>query len=769
MAGRRDVFELALESGHSAAWEGRWDQAVVAYQTAVMEFPDDGAALTALGYAFLQVNKLKEALTVYQRAAGKVPGDPLPPEKCGEIFERIGRRTEAAQTYLYVADLYARRGDEPKCLGNLARAVRLTPDNLGARSRLAIALEKGGNAQPAAHEFIEIARLFQAAQANDKAAAALTRALQLVPELPEARDGFMALKNGIAIPQRNRALELVAEPAPTAAPGQNRLTDLTPKPAPLKRYANPLAAAHDVAMEALAELLFDEDADTSKLTGSMSGLSRGAFRDAQGQRAQAITYLGQALNEHSLGDLEAALTLYDQTIQAGLDHALIHFMRGAINLELRRPEVAWTAFGPATSRDDIAAGAWFGMAEAGRHLRQTRDAFKAYFESLKALDGSLVADARRDQLIEAYDTLAETFSRMSDDDLGKLIAGLQRQLSGEGWYERAQSTRHQLDENELPGSISTLADMLAVPGTDQVMDSLRKIESYMRQGQHATAMEEAFFALHASPTYLPVHIRMAEILVAEGKLDAAAQKFRVIASTYQARGEHGRAARLLQRVLQLNPLDTQSRTDLISLLLSQGHLDDALAQSVELGKTYYELADLDGARDQYARALELAQKRGDRGWSIRILHEIGDVDVQRLAWREAVRVYEQIKALDPEDETSRIARIDLYLRLDNLKAALPELDAQVKHLLAQRQIANATLLLEELANSYPSQPTVIARLARLYQDQGRKGDAIQRYDQLTEQHLQAGHPEQAREAVQAILALQPDDPTPYVRLLGQIV
>ncbi|MBL8092954.1 MAG: tetratricopeptide repeat protein, partial [Anaerolineales bacterium] len=338
MAGRRDIFEKALNAGHAAAWDGQWDQAIQAYQAAVGEFPDDGSALNALGMALLEKGRLKEALAVYQRAAGKIPGDPTAPEKCGEILERLGRPQEAGQAYLYVAELHMKRQDVAKAVTTLARSVKATPDNLGARSRLALALEKAGKQQAAALEFIEVARLFQKANDPAKANAALQRAVQLSPQLPEAREAFGRLKNAQPIQTSPRGVDLALEaPASSTSP-------LTPNPlgvfaeaaaaAQPVRKANALEQAREIALTLLAELLFDEDADTTKTASSVTALSRGtgALRNAQGQRAHAIMYLGQAINEQSLGSREAALNLYTNVLQAGLDHPLVHFMRGVLLL-----------------------------------------------------------------------------------------------------------------------------------------------------------------------------------------------------------------------------------------------------------------------------------------------------------------------------------------------------------------------------------------------------------------------------------------------------
>jgi len=41
------------------------------------------------------------------------------------------------------------------------------------------------------------------------------------------------------------------------------------------------------------------------------------------------------------------------------------------------------------------------------------------------------------------------------------------------------------------------------------------------------------------------------------------------------------------------------------------------------------------------------------------MHRMGDIDVSRLDLRQAMRTYEQIRKLDPDDERARRALVDL--------------------------------------------------------------------------------------------------------------
>ena len=49
MAGREDIYQKAMSEGHSAAWDQQWDQAAVAYQKALAEFPDHAFSLAKNG------------------------------------------------------------------------------------------------------------------------------------------------------------------------------------------------------------------------------------------------------------------------------------------------------------------------------------------------------------------------------------------------------------------------------------------------------------------------------------------------------------------------------------------------------------------------------------------------------------------------------------------------------------------------------------------------------------------------------------------------
>jgi Flp pilus assembly protein TadD len=110
----------------------------------------------------------------------------------------------------------------------------------------------------------------------------------------------------------------------------------------------------------------------------------------------------------------------------------------------------------------------------------------------------------------------------------------------------------------------------------------------------------------------------------------------------------------------------------------------------------------------------------------------------------------------------------LLFRLDNSKQALVETDAYLRQLLTARNAAGAIDLLTEMVETHPKEAGPVARLGRIYQDTGRRAEAIAQYDRLGELQLQAGQTPQAAETIRTILSLKPDDPDAYQQLLNEL-
>ncbi len=106
MPGREDIFQKAMNEGHSAAWDQEWSKAAIAYRQALQEIPDQPKALNSLGLALYQLANYEEALQIYKRVAQITPTDPVPMEKLAQLLERTGHLKEAIEAAFRAADLF---------------------------------------------------------------------------------------------------------------------------------------------------------------------------------------------------------------------------------------------------------------------------------------------------------------------------------------------------------------------------------------------------------------------------------------------------------------------------------------------------------------------------------------------------------------------------------------------------------------------------------------------------------------------------------------
>ena len=163
MSGREDIFQKAMNDGHSAAWDQEWDKASAAYRRALQEFPDHPKALNSLGLALYQLGSLDEALRIYMNVAKLSPDDPVPVEKVAQISERTGDLKTAVDAAMRAGDLFLQQRDTEKALENWVRVTNVNPENAIAHSRLAQVHERLGHAQQAVTEYLAIASIIQRA------------------------------------------------------------------------------------------------------------------------------------------------------------------------------------------------------------------------------------------------------------------------------------------------------------------------------------------------------------------------------------------------------------------------------------------------------------------------------------------------------------------------------------------------------------------------------------------------------------------------------
>jgi len=740
MARNREIYTRAIESGDSAAWDQDWKTAISAYARAIQEVPDDPDAHNSLGLALLQARRYEDALKVYTRAHQLSPDDPLPLEKSADVLERLGRLKEAAQQYISVADVYLGQRDLEKAIGNWERATRLTPGLMQIHMRLAQSYERTGQRKGAVREYLTLAFNFRANGDTPKALQAVERALRLDPMNPQALNTKQALESGgdVFVPQETegRANTEQRDGFEHQA-ARESVGDSDPR--------GPLGEATEKALADLAEYVLNSD-----LTASSGQAIQGIELQKIGENAQAINAFLRA---------EAG----------GTRHPALSMSLGALYVLQKQWSEAIVLLEKVKETSDYAAGAAHGAGQAYFGQGKQRETARHLIDALRLIDTSLAMGAEETSQLQAvYTSLINGLGAMEEPDLVKMNDRFTKWLTGPDWKRRVAETRRQLTEALSTEGAAALTE-LVTQGGDQITDMVTKIDRYMRQKLYVLAMDEAFHAIEIAPTYLPVHLRVAQILMEEGHTQPAIYKYNMVANSFLARNETGRAADILNEVITLAPTDVGLRTSLIELLEKEERWPELLDQYIRLAGSYAELADLEQARATYQEAMRLAQRiNAEPKKRAEILHHIAEIDLSRLDLRQALRTYEQIRVIDPENVEARRALIDLNYRLNNAVDAVKELDGLLRIYAQKRRGDLIVSVLEELVTQLPNDMALRSRLAAVYRQIKRVPDAIAQLDALAELQFEAGLQQDACTTIKQIVALKPNDVRQYMQLLAQL-
>ena len=749
MSGDRKTYERAVREGLDAAWEGKWVQAIEAYKKALVEISDDPDVYNHLGLAYFELERFEPALEAYHQASLLAPDDPAPLARTAEVHEQLGQRHAAADALFSMAGIHQRRRDWSQAIKALQRTTQLHPEHVPAYLMLAGIFAQLDQPQRAVKEFLTLARVLQRQGDVDKALDQCRQALELDPRNAEAHALAEALRQG------------------------GPLGEIGTAPLPNDEGGSPVDLARDKALEELAGIPF-EDTPVGP-TADISVIKADAAPDEVAakptlSRPQIDALVAQAIDFQTRGLIDEAIACYTRVIDAGVDRPAAHFNLGLLYQQRLRFEPAISEFGKAKSNPPYALGSHFALGECYKALGRVDEALEHFVQVLKIVDLGTVEREQADDLINLYDALADSYIAKGDREKALTFTNsLVEFLSSKGWEDKAHEARRRLDDMSDEGVTMSLAEILAAPSADTMLAAMSLSQEYVKRGALTAATEVCYQAIESAPTYLPVHLRLAEIFAQDGRVDDALAKYQLVADLYLVREETRQAIGVYRRMLRLVPMDVVVRSRLIDLLISSGEIDQALEQYLSLSDAYFQLAQVNRALEKYAEALRLAPRASnEEEWRARLLRKMADVQMRRANWREAEDLYRQLVALAPSDERARLHLVDLNYKLGRTKQADVATVAMIEFFGSRGEGERALALLQEAVRLQPQQMALRARLARAYIDAGMREEAIHELDTLGELQLDAGLREQATATVRVIISLKPKNVEAYRQLLAQI-
>jgi tetratricopeptide (TPR) repeat protein len=597
------------------------------------------------------------------------------------------------------------------------------------------------------YQFLMLAYSYARQNDYDKAQKAVERALTIEPRNRQALNMLTALQSTGDVQPPDGAEFGVARPQGTVKRLDDDFTSSEDEESErIEHEADPLGPLGEAIQIALGQL-------------ATYVLEQGLM-DATGMDALS------AMEHQSKGERPEAIAAYQRAVKA-LPHPALKMNLGGLLVQEEQHAEAIRYLGDALVDAQLAPGAMHALGIAYFKTGKTEQAARYLIQCMQSVETQRQS-GKPDELEESYRSLLESINDSPAESLTAIVERFIRTLSGNDWPQRVTDLRQHLLEIGGVGGAGNIPEFLVSEGGEELADTMARIDRYIREGRYILAMDEAHEAVEQAPTYLPAHVRMAEIMVKEGRMRQAIQKYYTVSRVYMIREEYDRAVSVLSEVIDMAPIDTTIRQELISVLEFQGRIDEALTHYIQLAQTFQQLGNIDSAREIYVTADGLAKRLNARGDMLVIKHALAGIYMSRLEPRRAQRVYEEIVELNPEDERAYRQLVEILLGQDSPVEAMKRLDTLLGMYAKQRQVNPILKTLEELVRLYPNEIGLRSRLAGIYRQLGRTADSIKQLDMLGELQLKAGLQADAANTIRQIIKMEPPNVDEYRSLLRQL-
>ncbi len=761
MAGNQEIYEKALRAAEKFSAHGDWTNALKAYRAAVQEFPTDIPALLGLSDAYFKLQQYQSTVRALQHVLKIHPAHGQALEKMAAVFTHLGRADQAAKTYVYAGNLQAKSGQLEAAVQFWDKAIEIDGNQIQARNNLAHALVRLGNTDRAAYELVQLAAAFQSRGDDAKARQYLNAALKIAPDADVALVALDALEGGESIAE---ALLASTQAADDEQLGWDDHVSTEEESALLAFSAldtedddlpgSPREEVVELALGELANVLFEESLPDLNLAVP---------------KAELDMLIGQAIDLHTRGDNAAAIEMFETLIQHGFKRPAVYFMLADLYFKQQKYKETIAYLNRARSHRIFLQGINYTLGECYRFENDLPNALRYYVEVLRLIDLNQSEREGTRELTMVYQHLVENYLEADDPvKLKGLVDALARFLSTKNYAQKILDARSHLG-NGSGSSVNAWVEFLEASNPEIILSAMAATTEYIRQNMFMTAIEACYRAIEASPFYLPLHLRLAEVYLRQDVPDDAIRKYLAVADVYAARGQIRRVEDIYQKVLNIAPMDMTVREKLVNLYVDRGDIDAALEQYQLLADSYYQLAQIEKSLEMYEAALELAaQAANPVEWKVTFFRRMADIYIQRVQWGNALRVYEQLVQLAPNDEEGLCSLIDLYFKMNHQSRAVALLQRLETQYARQNRTEAWQAFLQKLVELRPREMILRQKLAAYLAEHGATAEAVIQYDLLGDLQMEAGLRDDAVRTIRKILSLNPADADSYRRLLKKI-
>src|SRR5258708_32222362 len=262
-----------------------------------------------------------------------------------------------------------------------------------------------------------------------------------------------------------------------------------------------------------------------------------------GDLAPASAGIIEAIELQKIEEYQQASEDYQQADGAGMRYPAMYMNMGAVLVAMEDWTEAEKFLNRVTEDKEFAAGAAHGLGLVYVGLNQPRKAAEKLITALKLVDTSLALNPDEvTELNAVYSALLKSSDALKENDLQAVNQQFVKWLTGTDWKVRIAEARRSLAERLSSEGEKGIIEYAKDADT---VEMVRQIDNYITRGMLTLAMDEAFRVIEHEATFLPVHQRVAQILMGEGRIQQAITKYNIVDNSFLARDDTTRAAAIL--------------------------------------------------------------------------------------------------------------------------------------------------------------------------------------------------------------------------------
>jgi tetratricopeptide (TPR) repeat protein len=333
--------------------------------------------------------------------------------------------------------------------------------------------------------------------------------------------------------------------------------------------------------------------------------------------------------------------------------------------------------------------------------------------------------------------------------------------------------------------LNTIGDLYArVGNVDQATDYFRKVgDRYSTEGFTVKAIAMYKKLTKLNPSAYDCVQRLAELYTQQGLYSDARQQYLLVADHHMRSTELQDAARIFQRVLELDPENTAMQNKLADLYERTGNKEEARNMFFRSADSLYARGALPQADDALAHVLaldstnsralmlrgQIAMESGDAVAAITWLEQVRDLETNPDGIKELIRAYLKANRLADAEQQSRnllihykdiwglAVTVDALMQNGKFLPALKLLDEFAERLVATNDVATAEMLHNCIAR-VKDDANALELLRKLFLKLGVTAYLNEISELLAHALVQKGELRPARDIYRELAELEPENP-----------